>query len=1375
MVKVLFIKYEKVLFSYSFNFLNKATGKWETINALWDANQKNLQGAIESLLTNDSASINHVGGGQQMLSLNMAPTVEDRDYLADGGRSWGNSGGLITRIRKARAAAVTGLGNLESNTYPYADPELSRDGRLLVYLSDMDSEDVTGTRAAFAVKNGGSFAQGGAIDNGADSGFGDSQVVVDGTADFAVSAWTRQTVNLEKDAGSVLTAEDQMMMLNGSEIYAAVYDDGENWNTVRLTENGGADVAPTVATNGEKAIVAWRSVSAGDAENITDFDQKDTILYKTFDGENWSRAQSLYNGTGGAVKGVTSTMMANGTAAVAYTLDKDLDESTIDDREVVYAVVAPDGTVTRTVQATSNEKVDENPQLAVVSFPTDAQNTQRFVLGWFTQEMQDDAAVSDICLFDFDEDGITGQRMPQSLSQATGDGDVQISSDFRFAKNAESINDLSIIWVERDEGDTQTIADSDNAEDGSVDADLGEISTEKDVLKGVKFYTYGQNDELIGFTAALNVAEMPDATLIDHFDAYSNGGTSITAAVLGTTYGKDGATEEKIGETVGGDIVSYTVPKAVSAMYTATDTYEDKIEVPAVLPDYETVKLGAKTQIQFTVRNAGLHAVSALTVDVGGTVTEYTDLNLLPGSTMQIWADYDVPANKVVDPTYTVTATFSTGEQTASDTIYLDVCDLQITDAQIMDESEGNRVIQIKLGNGSDAALADSGRSVKLSFWSDPSHETAIESLPDITITNNADLRMIDEGGYSCQTTFDVEAYVKGESEETVEIPENGVPVFILAEIVRDGENDAETTYSNNDASVTCDNLQVRTGQDVTLVSDFSVSDENVTTVTVNMQNTRLSQTTTGNVIVTLLDENGEVIDQQQSYNATASGNKGLITLGGEAKGTQTFTFYNEAAASAEVTYSDVVLDDDNVNLTSISFSNIPGVTLESFAEQPDGTYTAVAALGDLTSTAVMAVTESGLSKASVKVNGGADSVGSNALSQDVALTPGEINTITVTVTAITGETREYILTVCPHAFDEPVAWTWSEDCSSAAATLTCALCGTTKEVDAVITPATTAATYTTEGQTVYTATVTQGSFTCTDTRTVSLPKLTAHDQQSVTINDQIHINLLLDLDTRGRTTKDVTIKLGEKNYSTKGTRVNGGTYDGLYKFTVEMAPAQIADTITVSIAGDAQPLVTSVMDYCVILAGSDYSKSVKVQRLVKAILSYGQAASIAFDYNTGVTIDENYAEMNRSAVKSAETVFTDKTAKVTGASFMALTKPEFRFYTSTITKEEAVAYNRSGIEAVYSGENAPAETLNARFVKNANGDVLLEVTGVSAENMDKTIVVTISGMDDAHNTITFNGNAFAKAMAKSSDPVSQDLGAALYNYGVAAKRCFGA
>ena len=50
---------------------------------------------------------------------------------------------------------------------------------------------------------------------------------------------------------------------------------------------------------------------------------------------------------------------------------------------------------------------------------------------------------------------------------------------------------------------------------------------------------------------------------------------------------------------------------------------------------------------------------------------------------------------------------------------------------------------------------------------------------------------------------------------------------------------------------------------------------------------------------------------------------------------------------------------------------------------------------------------------------------------------------------------------------------------------------------------------------------------------------------------------------------------------------------------------------------------------------------------------------------------------------------------------------------------------------------------------------------------MDETIFVTIAGL----GTITFSGNVFAKMMANNA--ATAPLGAALYNYGAAAKACF--
>lgn len=378
-MKLLFISYEKVLFSFSFNLLDESTGDWKQIQTSWAANSAAQRKAIEGLLGNGSATLSDVDG-QQMVSLNLAPTVESRDYLSQGDRTW-NGGG----IQLFSLDEENGLEGLETNSYPYANPVVTDDGELLAYVSDQGSTDAEDTRVAWAEKNGSSYVDKNVLPspNGEGDGFGDSQLSLGGVKGGAVAAWTRQTVSVAKDAGATLTDEDQMIMMNGTDVYASVWD-GSRWVTTRLSENDAPDMAPVVATNGKtgtdfRAVVSWRSVQSSGPEvnadgttmaNPTDFNLKDTIVYKVYSNGAWSNeAEVLYNGTSGAVKGIVAAMLDDGTTAVAYTLDRDGSETTTTDREIAYGVINAKGEVVRSVIATNDAYLDENPQIAAVTFP----------------------------------------------------------------------------------------------------------------------------------------------------------------------------------------------------------------------------------------------------------------------------------------------------------------------------------------------------------------------------------------------------------------------------------------------------------------------------------------------------------------------------------------------------------------------------------------------------------------------------------------------------------------------------------------------------------------------------------------------------------------------------------------------------------------------------------------------------------------------------------------------------------------------------------------------------------------------------------------------------------------------------------------------
>lgn len=1011
-IKILFIKFEKILCSYSFNLLNKSTGQWDNIQKSWEANK----GALSTLLANNSLSAVNMDGNQYYV-LNLATTVEDREYLSTERTYWNSKGiGAVNVGQNQLSGAGGNNGELQHNAYPYSDPVVTDDGKLMVYMSDMGSTDTEKTRIAYATKSGDSYKMGdGSLTQTAidDNGFGDSQASLSGTGDFAVAAWARMTAGISKDSGTVLSYDDQKVMMNGTDIYASIYD-GNSWKTTRLSDNNTPDLAPVTASNGKsgkeaRAIVAWRSVTSyADKENISEFD-KDTIVYKIYDGEKWSDTKILYNGTSGSVKALTAAMMSDGTSAVSYTLDGDENDNTVNDREIYMAVIeSVTNEVERNVRATTDDCLDENPQLTKVVFPSD--NKEHFVLGWYNEEQDEESedTVSDVKLMEFDKNGITGTLLPDSISSVADSDDVNITSDFKFTKGSETIEDLSLAWVER--------ADKIKTEDGT------DLYTENDILKSVKFYTNGQNGEIIRYTGAMKLADMKDGTLIDSFDIYRGDNGDLNSLILGTRYDST-STETKESELSDGNMVSYEVPKSISSIYNISSGYKNSIVVDGAMADYSTVRLGAATQIQFNIKNNGIKAVKKITISAGDQKTTYKDINLLPGESFIFNADYTVPNDKVTDIKYKVKAVF---EDDSTDTdenyIYLDMPDLRITQADIVKEQDGERTVQIKLSNDMDASLTNNNRKVKLSFYSDATYESEIDEayIKPVIISDMEELKMIDEGGYSTQCVFDVEQYIKDKNGVGEEIRESGISVYIKAEIL---EKDSDGNYiscdepvsSNNYDSVTCENLKVRTREDVSITSEMEVAGDS-TTVNVTLQNNRLTKSATGNLMVTLLDENGNVIETKQSYRKGAD-NNGLIILKGEEVSDNNVFKFNHAGKDILVTYSDTIADedtkdDDNTELASLKVSGLPDITLDKFVENEAGDYCYSVRAKDIDSVMITAQTKSINAKAVLSSkNSTADS--SNILAENVSLKAGKTNCIKIEVTAGDNKTkRNYIINI---------------------------------------------------------------------------------------------------------------------------------------------------------------------------------------------------------------------------------------------------------------------------------------------------------------------------------------------------------------------------
>ena len=96
-------------------------------------------------------------------------------------------------------------------------------------------------------------------------------------------------------------------------------------------------------------------------------------------------------------------------------------------------------------------------------------------------------------------------------------------------------------------------------------------------------------------------------------------------------------------------------------------------------------------------------------------------------------------------------------------------------------------------------------------------------------------------------------------------------------------------------------------------------------------------------------------------------------------------------------------------------------------------------------------------------------------------------------VTAVTGEatytaTFDQYSVKCTHNYTLN-GWTWSSDYSKASASFTCSICGDKQAVNATVSKQEKAATATAEGKRIYTATVTLGGKTYTDSQEEIIPK----------------------------------------------------------------------------------------------------------------------------------------------------------------------------------------------------------------------------------------------------------------------------------------------
>ena len=1022
--KFLFISYEHVFCSVGFQ-LGDTTNEWKEIQDIWAANQTINNGPILRRI---------MPNGQEMYAINLGPRLESRNYVDAVPQEWVEDRPM--RLLRALdgendqgSLLATGF---QSGAYPYANPVLSDDGAVMLYLSDRvagnyeSAKDITNTRVAWSNKSpSGQFGSGTRFDEGnwgVPVGYGDSGVKVAGKANNGKSggyaaAWVRQMENIVPEDvanGGLLDAGQQMIQMNSTEIMAATSPDGKTWSLKRLTENGTPDLAPVVATNGGRTVVAWREVNASKVDAITNFDQQDAIRYAVYEGGKWSDTQTLYDGTGtdASVKGIEAAMLTDGTAAVVYTLDTgDREDNT--DWETVVALI-PDAPETqtragdtseevksedtvRTFRLTKNSDLDENPQITTVTFGTGDDAVERFVIAWHTERAIQAAneegklvntgeTQSDIRLAAMDRSGVLYENMPESLGRATEGTGETVGSNFRLVKNAGSMDDLSILWVDSVSGG----ADEEDYSKGNAAGAFAaayQNNVGYDVLKAVKFVKGGNSYTVSG---TVEVAKMESGTLIDHFDAYVNEEKKVKSVILGTNYPtptpeitpethpeKFEKREVMISDGGEGTPATITLPIPVTGMYSATAEFTNRIEMPAVMLEYDKLFPDSDIDVQFTVRNSGKAPVTGLmivpVVDGAAVMEEdqayYTSakdpvygeggktLNLLPNRDLTVTAKVPV-GPEVENKDYAIIATFTEGSKKQQvelkGTLNLDIPDVGISKVTVVREGNGLRTLRYSLYNALSAKLADREDEwrVKVGFYADRDYTEPLKGIVgadiedgtkvplEMTISDPEKLALIDAGGYSDQVTLSVLDFenMTDDDGSPREIPAAGIPVYVKAWIEAPEKEPEQQGYSllrvspekqynptseyipiNNETSIQLDNLALREEEDLSITASLDNSDEEKgSVVTVEVKYNWLGGTANGNLIVTLFDADGEPLERQQLYDSENPGN--LLDLSKEGSAEKVFTF-DEKGAYVEVAFTDLVLDEANAELFSVTLT----------------------------------------------------------------------------------------------------------------------------------------------------------------------------------------------------------------------------------------------------------------------------------------------------------------------------------------------------------------------------------------------------------------------------------------------------------------------
>lgn len=269
----------------------------------------------------------------------------------------------------------------------------------------------------------------------------------------------------------------------------------------------------------------------------------------------------------------------------------------------------------------------------------------------------------------------------------------------------------------------------------------------------------------------------------------------------------------------------------------------------------------------------------------------------------------------------------------------------------------------------------------------------------------------------------------------------------------------------------------------------------------------------------------------------------------------------------------------------------------------------------------------------------------------------------------------------------------------------------------------------------------------------------------NLTLGEDIGIALYLDLEEAVLTDPDAMLKVTVGNTAPQYMDIPAAGSDGLYKFIVRAAAAQMTDTVKVQLVSSGlygKEMTYSVRqyaDYILTEKPEDFDDATK--NLVKTMLVYGGRAQAFFGYNTDDLADTNISVVNNPVPEAKDMDVAGKVSGIRfyGASLLLKAKTAIRYYFAITEDSSLYTFND--------------EKGNPLTVKKSGELYYVEIDSIHPADLDGDFAVNVT-KTDGEGTLVVSYDAVSymarKFYGRETEQALKDLVQAMYDYHLAAK-----